>query len=234
MFDLVGLLHELVSSPWLWLVVFAVATLDALLPFMPSETTVVIVGVLIAPDPVRLALLVITAAAGAFAGDTISYVLGRRSGPRVLARIQRTERGRRAQSWAQQQLGRRGRLLIVFARYVPAGRFATMATAGALGFAPRWYLPPELLGVALWGTQAALIGFLGGSAFQDQPLLGMAASYSVVVGAVLVAGLVRALLTRSRHRRRARPAVAGRARRGADQLSRRSCDQPTSGARRPG
>lgn len=194
--DLVLLLHGLITSPWLWAVVFLVATLDALLPFMPSETTVVLVGVLIAPSLPGLATLILTAAAGAFAGDTLSYVIGRVSGPRVVARLRRGERGRRAQLWAQRQLERRGRLLIVFARYVPGGRMATMSTAGALGFGVAWFLPAEVLGTLLWGTQASLIGFLGGAAFQDQPLTGMAVSYSVVIAAVLGAALVRRLLVR--------------------------------------
>lgn len=122
------LVRELAGSPYLWAAVFVIAALDALLPFMPSETTVVLVGVLIAPSSLGLAELVLTAAAGAFAGDSLAYLLGRTSGPRVLARLRRRERGIRAQEWAQRQLERRGRLLIVFARYVPGGRAATLAT----------------------------------------------------------------------------------------------------------
>jgi membrane protein DedA with SNARE-associated domain len=148
---------------------------------MPSETTVVLVGVLIAPNLAGLAQLILVAAAGAFAGDVAAYLLGRGTGNAVLSRIMRRENGIRAREWAQRQLETRGRLLIVFGRYVPGGRAATLATAGALGFSPSWFLPPEVLGVLLWGTQASLVGFLGGAAFQDQPLLGMAVSYGFVV-----------------------------------------------------
>lgn len=187
------IVRELAASPWLWAAVFLIAGLDALLPFMPSETTVVLVGVLVAPSAVGLGQLVLVAAAGAFAGDTAAYVLGRTTGNAVLTRLMRRERGVRAREWAQRQLERRGRLLIVFGRYVPGGRAATLATAGALGFSPAWFLPPELAGVLLWGTQAALVGFIGGAAFQDQPLMGMAVSYGFVVLVVIGTALIHRL-----------------------------------------
>lgn len=187
------IVRELAASPWLWAAVFLIAGLDALLPFMPSETTVVLVGVLVAPSAVGLGQLVLVAAAGAFAGDTAAYVLGRTTGNAVLTRLMRRERGIQAREWAQRQLERRGRLLIVFGRYVPGGRAATLATAGALGFPPAWFLPPELAGVLLWGTQAALVGFIGGIAFQDQPLMGMAVSYGFVVLVVIGTALVHRL-----------------------------------------
>ncbi|GAA3430630.1 DedA family protein [Kutzneria kofuensis] len=183
----------LASSPWLWAAVFVIAALDALLPFMPSETTVVLVGVLIAPSAFGLGQLILVAAAGAFAGDTAAYFLGRSTGAAVLTRLMRRERGARAREWAQRQLERRGRLLIVFGRYVPGGRAATLATAGALGFSPSWFLPPEVAGVLLWGTQAALVGFVGGTAFQDEPLTGMAVSYGFIVLVVIGTAVVHRL-----------------------------------------
>ena len=194
---MLDLVRELAASPWLWVAVFLIAGLDALLPFMPSETTVVLVGVLMAPSAAGLVQLILVAAAGAFVGDVAAYLIGRGTGNAVLTRIMRRERCVQAREWAQRQLERRGRLLIVFGRYVPGGRAATLATAGALGFPPSWFLPPELAGVLLWGTQAALVGFVGGSAFQDQPLMGMAVSY----GFVLLVVVGSAITHRIRHPR---------------------------------
>ncbi|NBH09672.1 DedA family protein, partial [Amycolatopsis sp. SID8362] len=71
------LLRGALGSPWLWVVVFAVSGLDALLPFMPSETTVVTVAVLLGPDPAQLTLLAAVAAGGAWAGDCLGYAVGR-------------------------------------------------------------------------------------------------------------------------------------------------------------
>jgi membrane protein DedA with SNARE-associated domain len=186
---MLDLVRDLAASPWLWAAVFLIAGLDALLPFMPSETAVVLVGVLVAPSAIGLGQLILIAAAGAFAGDTAAYVLGRTTGNAVLTKLMRHERGVQAREWAERQLERRGRLLIVFGRYVPGGRAATLATAGALGFSPAWFLPPELVGVLLWGTQAALVGFVGGTAFRDQPLMGLAVSYGFVILVVIATAI---------------------------------------------
>jgi hypothetical protein len=60
-------LEGLAGSPWLLVVVFAVAGLDAILPFMPSESTVVAVGVVAAgTGRPHLAALIVAAAGGAY------------------------------------------------------------------------------------------------------------------------------------------------------------------------
>src|SRR3989442_1293925 len=137
-------LHGLLPSPWLWAVVFVVSALDALLPFMPSDTTVLVVGVLVADAPIRLVLLVVVAAAGAFAGDLLGYVIGRRSHG-VVARLTRTDSGRRRYQWVLTQLRRHGTWLIMLARYIPGGRVATMLTAGGLRYPTRKFLITEAI-----------------------------------------------------------------------------------------
>jgi membrane-associated protein len=79
-------LHSLAGSPWVLVAVFAVAGLDAVLPFMPGESTVVAIGVVSAgTGRPHLAALIGTAAAGAYLGDLLSYAIGRRSNRAVLA-----------------------------------------------------------------------------------------------------------------------------------------------------
>lgn len=46
---LADLVQGSADAPWLWLLIFSVAGLDALLPFMPSETTVLTVAVVLGP-----------------------------------------------------------------------------------------------------------------------------------------------------------------------------------------
>jgi hypothetical protein len=46
-------IHALAAGPCVLVLVFAVSGLDAVLPFMPSESTVVAVGVLAAPPAGR-------------------------------------------------------------------------------------------------------------------------------------------------------------------------------------
>ena len=70
------------DSPISYLLAVVLPAVDALFPLVPSETVIVALGVATAgsADP-RIALLVGLAAAGAFLGDNLSYLLGRRFGP---------------------------------------------------------------------------------------------------------------------------------------------------------
>jgi membrane-associated protein len=64
-----------VTSALSYVIAVLVPALDAILPVLPSETTVIALGVATAgsTDP-RIALLVACCAAGAFLGDNLSYL----------------------------------------------------------------------------------------------------------------------------------------------------------------
>jgi membrane protein DedA with SNARE-associated domain len=71
-----------IDAPLSYLIAVVLPALDAIFPVLPSETAVIALGVAAAgsADP-RIALLVTCAAAGAFLGDNLSYLIGRRFGP---------------------------------------------------------------------------------------------------------------------------------------------------------
>ena len=68
--------------------------LDAVVPVVPSETAIVGLGVTTAgsTDP-RILLLILLAATGAFLGDNLCYVSGRRFGPWVDGKLFSSEKG---------------------------------------------------------------------------------------------------------------------------------------------
>jgi membrane-associated protein len=194
MFELLDSISELLqgtlASPWLWLIVFAVSALDALLPFMPSETTVVTVAVLLGPDLPRLALLVALAAIGALAGDCLSHWIGRRAGPGMLARLQRGERGQARYDWARRQVDRHSALLIVAGRYLPGGRVASGLATGSMGVPWPRFFALDALGTGIWAVYSVCIGCIGGAAFTDSPGKGLVLSFAIgllLVGVIEVA-----------------------------------------------
>lgn len=205
MLDVLNRLTEfmqgMLGSPWLWAVVFVVSALDALLPFMPSDTTMIIVGVLVAPHLGPLVLLIIVGAVGALAGDGLGYVIGRRSGTVVIPRLTRDERGQRRYEWASSLLQRHGRLLIMIARYVPGGRVTTMLSAGALHYPLRRFLVTELIAVIVWAVYCSLIGFAGGASFRDHPAVGMLVAVGVGIILMGLIEVVRRLVSRRRPQR---------------------------------
>lgn len=217
------LLRGALGSPWLWVLVFAVSGLDALLPFMPSETTVVTVAVLLGPDLADLTLLAAVAATGAWAGDCLGYVLGRVAGPRAIARLQRGADGHRRYEWARDQVRRNGGLLIVAARYLPGGRVAGALATGSLGYPLRRFVPLDLAGAAIWAVYSVLIGLAGGAAFADEPVKGLLLSFSLGLGLVFAIEAGRRLRSaharsdrRPRRRAEARGAEGGSGGEGAE------------------
>jgi membrane protein DedA with SNARE-associated domain len=189
-------LQTLATSPWLLVIVFAVAGLDAVLPFMPSESTVVAVGVLSASTGrPNLALVILAAALGAYLGDRLSYQIGRGSNRAVIARLQRGRRARLVHGWVHRLLHHRGGLVIVFARYVPGGRSTTAFAAGVVGYPVGRFRAYTAIAVLLWAIESAVLGYLGGAAFGSNPLAGLAVGWVAALAVTGVAVLIQRLIS---------------------------------------
>ena len=167
------LAENVVASPWLYLVLFAVAAADGFFPLVPSESSVITAGVFAATGEPSLVLVIVAAALGAFAGDQISYALGRAGGPRLYRRARPGSRRRAALDRARAALAQRGGVIIVVARYFPGARTAVTLTAGAVGYRWRRFAGFGVVAAVTWGTYSALVGYLGGVAFERDPLKGL-------------------------------------------------------------
>jgi membrane-associated protein len=177
-----------VDSPVSYLIAFLVPALDAIVPVLPAEALVIALGVATAgsADP-RIAPLVGSAALGAFTGDNLGYLLGRRFGPFAERRFFSSEKGAQRRAWASRSLERFGVLIIIACRFIPAGRTAITLTCGLLRYSHRRFVVATGIGAVLWALQAFFAGRLGGRAFQDKPWAG----FLVGLGAaVLISGLV--------------------------------------------
>ena len=63
--------------------------------------------------------------------------------------------------------------MIVVARYVPGGRTAVTLTAGAVHHPLSSFTLFDGIAAASWATYAALVGYLGGAALENEPLKGV-------------------------------------------------------------
>lgn len=180
----VTVLRSTVDSPWLWLLVFLITMLDALIPFSPSETTVVTVAVLVSPHPELLLLLVLVSAAGAFVGDCASHAMGRFAGPSLIARFSRGEKGRERMDWAQAKVTQHAPLLLMVARYLPGGRFATGIATGGIRYPWRKFLVLDAIGATVWAAYSVLIGYIGGSYFADNPGKALLLAFAIALTTV--------------------------------------------------
>lgn len=170
-----GHFTELVSSAsgWAYGIVFVLALLDAFLPVVPSETVVITAGVVAAGGDLSLPLVIVAGASGAFAGDNVSYLIGREFGRGVVERFFGGAKARGRIEWAKRQLGARGVQLILVGRFIPGGRTAVTLSAGLIRFGWRRFLPADAVAAATWAVYAALLGYFGGRAFESEPWQGL-------------------------------------------------------------
>ena len=190
---------ELVSSsPWTYAAILGIAALDAVLPLVPSETAVISAGVLAGAGDLQLGLVIAAGAAGAYAGDSTAYLLGRSADERFKRTLFRGDKGVRRQAWAERMLERHGGPLIFGARFVPGGRTATTVSAGALRM--RWVRFAAFAALAAlgWASYAALMGYLGGRVFEDNPLWGLLVGFGLAALTFLIVEVVRRTRARSR------------------------------------
>jgi membrane-associated protein len=173
------------GSAWTYALVFAVAALDVLAPILPSESLLVAAAALSASGRLDVAAVAMAGAAGAFLGDNIAFLCGRLLDTRVHRWLDASPRRRKRLRWAEHQLDRRGGTIIVGSRFIPGGRTVTMLAAGMLEMPWRRFVAFDLLAAVIWALYGTGIGYFGGTAFEDQPLIGVA----VALGLALVAGL---------------------------------------------
>jgi membrane protein DedA with SNARE-associated domain len=185
-------LEALAGSPWAYALILAVAAVDAFFPVVPSEATVVTAGVFAAVGDLTLAFVIAAGAAGALAGDTTSYAGGRLLSRRIGPWLERTPARQRQSDRARRLLARRGAFVVLGARFVPGGRTAVTLTAGAIRFRFLRFGVYAVVAATLWATYAGLVGYLGGRAFAEQPLLAVGAALGgVALVALLVEGVRR-------------------------------------------
>jgi membrane-associated protein len=175
------------ASGWAYAILFVLAFLDALVPIVPSETSVITAGVVASAGDLSLPLVILFAAAGAFAGDNTSYFVGARYGTRINERFFQSEKAKGRIAWAQRQVEERGGELIVIARFIPGGRTVVTLSAGTLGYPWRRFVVFDAIAATIWAVYAALLGYLGGHAFEAQPWKGLLLAFAIafaVTGAV--------------------------------------------------
>jgi membrane-associated protein len=203
-----------IASPASYLIAFAVPALDAILPVLPSETAVIALGVATADrtDP-RIAVLVVLAACGAFVGDNLAYLIGRRFGPAARRRFFASARGERRLAWAGRALDRFGIWIIIACRFIPGGRTAVTLSCGLIGYRRRSFVFATVCAAGVWAAYAFFLGRLGGRAFENRPWAGLL----VALGFSLVLSVVIEVLRRTRPWRALgwirRPGSAGPSRR---------------------
>ena len=136
--------------------------------FLPGDSLLVTAGLLAAtkadnPLHQNIVAILACAAIGAVLGGQTGYEIGRKAGPRLLAR-QKNRRLRAAAERASEFLQSYGHgRALVLARFIPLVRTVMNPMAGAVRVPPRTFAIWNLLGGLLWSLGIVLAGYVLGN-----------------------------------------------------------------------
>ncbi len=168
--------------------------------FLPGDSLLVTAGLLAAlPASDRfhqnIVAILACAAIGAVVGGQTGYEIGRKAGPRLLAR-QKNRRLRAAADRASEFLENYGHgRALVLARFIPLVRTVMNPMAGAVRVPPRTFALWNLVGGLLWSLGIVLAGYVLGNSVSgiDHYLL-------PIIAVIIVLSLVPIVLEARRQR----------------------------------
>ncbi len=158
---------------WLALVV----AFGAIVPIVPTGAAVSGAAALAFHDHPLLILL--TIAAGAYAGDLVMYAMCRAGGEQLARRL-RWLRDEERLSAVKDRLRKSQIPVLLVSRLLPGGRVPVLLAAAFLGLSWRTFVVANLPACVLWSVVYAAIGVVGGSIF-DKPWEGVVAAIILVL-----------------------------------------------------
>jgi membrane protein DedA with SNARE-associated domain len=201
------------DGPWAYLVLLVAAFAENSVGvglLLPVETLIVAAASLCATGHLSAPLVIVTIVVGAVAGDSVGYLIGRRFGPTLTAKLTGhvgiTEE-RIAQ--AHRAFARWGMWAVAVARLVPVVRFLVVLLAGDLRLPYRRFVVADLAGIVVWVAIHFTFGYVLGSSMSS---LGgpdeLVAVFAICFGGTLAVGLAVRWWSRHRARRAAMTATA--------------------------
>ncbi len=201
--DLSDWLDDISGHWWFLFVILVIAFFDSVVPIVPSETTVIIGGVAAGLGNQPLALVIAAGAVGAFLGDNTAYLLGRRMSGAIGRWAARKPKRQARLNWANTQIRQRGGLLLITARFIPGGRTALTVSSGITHQPQAWFAAWVAVAAMIWATYAALLGFLGGKAFEEDHTKAFLLAFAAAISMTVVIEIVRHTRSKRASRREA-------------------------------
>lgn len=191
-------LLQLLTGPWGLVVMCALVVGDAFLVVIPGEIAVTALGAIAMSQgsPPLLAVIGLAAAA-AWCGDVVCYLIGRTAGVERW-RWMRTPRVRAALDWARRRLSTGTATVLFTARFVPFARLAVNLVAGASRVHPPRYLGLAAVAATGWAAYQAAVGAVVAALLPGGPLVAVVVSVLLAVALGAAIDLITARRSRSR------------------------------------
>ena len=179
----------------LFLIIF-VETGVVVMPFLPGDSLLFVVGTLCGLGLMNLPLSMALLTTAAILGDQTNYAIGRRVGPRVFGWENSRWFNRHAFDQAHAFYERHGGITIVLARFMPFLRTFAPFVAGVAEMTRAKFTAYNVGGGALWVCSLTLAGYLFGNVPWAQANLSSIIWAMVAIpGLIVIAGALKARFT---------------------------------------
>jgi len=151
---------------WVYALLFAVIFVETglvVMPFLPGDSLLFVVGALCGVGLMSLPLSIALLWAAAVLGNQTNYAIGRRIGPRVFGWEQSRWFNKRAFEQAHAFYERYGGVTLIAARFMPFVRTFAPFVAGVAQMTRRKFTFFDVTGGGLWVGSLTLAGYLFGN-----------------------------------------------------------------------
>lgn len=183
-------------GPWVYALLFVIVFVETgvvVMPFLPGDSLLFVVGTLAGAGLLNLPLAMALLLAAAILGDQCNYTIGRWFGPRVFRWEQSRWFNKRAFDQAHAFYERYGGITIVIARFMPFIRTFAPFVAGVAAMSRAKFTLFNVGGALLWVVGVTLAGyFFGNLPFVQQHLEKIIWALILVPGLIAIGGAWRA------------------------------------------
>ena len=182
----------------LFLIIF-VETGVVVMPFLPGDSLLFVVGALAAAGGMDIALVMALLIAAALCGDNVNYWIGRWAGPKVFRLEDSRWFNRQHLARTHEFYDRHGGQAIILARFVPIVRTYVPFVAGVGAMSYARFLAFSVAGALLWVLSLCLAGYWFGNIPAVKQNLG------AVILAIVILSVIPMAVALLRARRGSRP-----------------------------
>jgi len=151
---------------WVYALLFLIVFVETglvVMPFLPGDSLLFIVGAMCGADVMSWPLVVVILLVAAIGGDQTNYAIGRYFGPRVFQWENSRFFNRQAFEQAHAFYEKYGGVTIVLARFMPFIRTFVPFVAGVADMTRRKFTAYNVAGGVLWVVGLTLVGYLFGN-----------------------------------------------------------------------
>ena len=151
---------------WVYALLFLIVFVETglvIMPFLPGDSLLFIVGALCGADLLSLPLAMTVLLIAAIAGDQTNYAVGRYVGPQVFRWENSRFFNRQAFDQAHAFYERYGGITIILARFMPFVRTFVPFVAGVAEMTRSKFIAYNVIGALIWVVGLLLAGYLFGN-----------------------------------------------------------------------